>query len=262
VPVTPPNRVGIPVDIGRQEVADDPFAPPPAPPLADDAFAAPPTPPMPSLAEVPEPARPIAAAGSMPTLAPIESGPGELPPPRRPSYLVEPTPKPPPIRPVTTVEPPAPPPRSTLGIPVGLLVLAGVGAAAVTGIGILFLMPAPKPPPAPVEAPPSEYVAVPLGTHAQEDAIEEAAPEPAPPPRPRKPVATGLLRVTSTPVAAVRLDGKYAGDTSAFEQKVPVGWHTVTIKAPGRTEAELRINVLADQPAAICWDFDKARYCE
>jgi hypothetical protein len=241
-------HVAVPSDVGLPSLhSEDMFAPPP----------------QPSESPVEPPATALPPLQSLPTLAPPnEELMGGLPAPKRPSYLVEPTPKPPPYRPAQVTATPEPQARSArpyFGVPTGLLLLASLAAAAATGLGLFFLLPGPAPPPPPPEPVESEYVAVPLGTLPHEEPVEEP---PAEAPKPKKPVARGVIRVRSTPVAAVRLDGKYVGDTQAFEQSVPVGWHTVTIKAPGKTEAELRVNVGADAPLELCWDFEKGRYCE
>lgn len=147
---------------------------------------------------------------------------------------------PPPLGPAPTrtgASPPQPPTRRRSGL---LAVVGVVGLAVVLGAGVMLAFDGPTSTTAP-EVGVSPVVAV----SAPAPAPPVVRPTVAPPVEPDAPVATGRLRISSTPAqASVRLDGRLLGPTPQ-EVEVTAGQpHYLAIERSGyqRVEEELTVD--------------------
>lgn len=164
-------------------------------------------------------AKPIAPAVARPLAPPPKSQP--------------PAPPPPPVKVASAAAPPrlatpAPPPRA--GLPLGLVILGGVGVALALACMLFFLRPdiwralvsgTPVVPPEPSPL----ALARPLAPAV----IPEVPPEPAPLPPPGPQPAT--LELSSDPPLQVSVDGKPHG-TTPVALEVPAGDHRVRFRDP------------------------------
>jgi serine/threonine-protein kinase len=142
--------------------------------------------------------------------------------------------------------------RSSVGLVVGAVVLAGVLAGGYLAFGNKSEPPpAPAPPPQASQPPAPPPVTAPATQPAPPRGAVRPAPPPAPPPTAAR--AQGFISVNSNPPGNLFIDGRDLGPVPVIEQPVSAGRHTIRVERPGyKTKTEV-IDVQANSTVRRTW---------